>query len=881
MKHCLKPVLTVIVFSVLCSCIKTDDYQPLFACDVGEYAVTGVLQLLEKDYQEGPERIMEDMVLSGVVVSDDAAGNHFGELYMQDNSGGETAGILIKLDLPDLHLRYPKGSRIWINMKDLYIDKRYGALEVGGITHFFGQPSVGRLPAAAIDKHLVLSCDPVIDLAPEKVEITRLSDTYLNTWIQIEKAELAPEDLCRSFAVEKEQTRLKLLDCHGAVLPLESSGYAEFFNAVPPTGSFSVNGILKRDSRGYFLKINQESDIQLAGKRCDNFAYACSPPAVNTSLAEIRSLYQGTPLSLNGMVFKATVTATDHFGNFPDRVYMQEENSGIRLNLERGGTGSKEFKTGETMVVSGDDLWLYEEHQELQIGYRDASDSAYEMLPEARHYRNFYTSDKTDSVTVKQLEIDQISEEHAGTLAMLKNVHFETFQTVLFEQQSTLMLADCKGDLMPVIIENGFSGSNEPVPDLHGNVLGIVVRSEEGIGLRVRNTGDFSGLTNKTCDIFERAGSISGEQLDELVGADRITENIVIEGVVTSDYVSGHFPQEMMMMQVGTKPVLVHFNEAHSIAQDSEIKLALLNVRIDETGGLIHLYEIPIDRISAGSGFVDFQPRSLTLEDSLGSLQEGELITITGVAAVDILLPVSSNSVEDCYNSLALFVPEQANFADQSFPEGSGNVSGIYMNDLLHLRNMNDLNFADPPVDCSMVRTSSSVLISEIADPANTISGSNGRFLELYNASEKGVRLDRWELRRYTNANSSYTSSSVIRLSGYIQPKETVVIAANAVEFEMIYGFSPDIEGDAGGPADSNGDDSIELIDGNGNRVDIFGQPGTDGTGTLWDFQDGRARRKAGILQSSNIFNLSEWEVVGATQDSLLTAPVGYDPGEH
>ena len=139
---------------------------------------------------------------------------------------------------------------------------------------------------------------------------------------------------------------------------------------------------------------------------------------------------------------------------------------------------------------------------------------------------------------------------------------------------------------------------------------------------------------------------------------------------------------------------------------------------------------------------------------------------------------------------------------------------------------------------CLSVSNAQSVFITEIADPANEATA--GRFVELYNNSSADVDLSAngLVLQRWTNANTSATTSQNISLSGIIPANGFFIVGRSG--FEGLYGFAPN-QISSNGPVDSNGDDQIAIINSAGDIVDIFGVPGEDGTGTAHDFADGRA----------------------------------------
>ena len=180
----------------------------------------------------------------------------------------------------------------------------------------------------------------------------------------------------------------------------------------------------------------------------------------------------------------------------------------------------------------------------------------------------------------------------------------------------------------------------------------------------------------------------------------------------------------------------------------------------------------------------------------------------------------------------------------------------------------------------------SQLIISELADPNDN---AGARFVEIYNVSGSTVDLTDWELRRWTNGNAGPQGTGVdLTPVSSLAANSFIIVAANATEFEAVYGFAPDIEAGTGGAADSNGDDQIAIFDPADNTIDIFGVPGEDGTGTCHEFEDGRAERIASVTASNPTWDESEWnvwadsQVTGCTSQTQQPINVGdniYDPG--
>lgn len=177
------------------------------------------------------------------------------------------------------------------------------------------------------------------------------------------------------------------------------------------------------------------------------------------------------------------------------------------------------------------------------------------------------------------------------------------------------------------------------------------------------------------------------------------------------------------------------------------------------------------------------------------------------------------------------------------------------------------------------------VFITELADPNNN---ANARYIELYNAGSSEVvftESNGWRIDKYVNANTDV--GNTINLTGTIASKGFYIIAYNYVSgtFQSVYGFAPNqLDGVLNGVAGGNGDDPLELVDGTGSVVDQFGVPGTDGTSTSAEYEDGRAERVATVVTGQATYADANWNTWsdGSGGDIVQTqsAPDDFDPGE-
>lgn len=389
----------------------------------------------------------------------------------------------------------------------------------------------------------------------------------------------------------------------------------------------------------------------------------------------------------------------------------------------------------------------------------------------------------------------------------------------------------------------------------------------------------------------------------------KIQEDLIIEGyVISSDrsgniYGSVHFQDKPENPNEGLQ-IELDITDSHlyyPIGSKIYIKLKGLYLGVSKqvykVGGL---YTGSFNNVSVGrlpaAAISDHVLTScndaFALKPSIGTIEEisdmvrNSLVTINQASFKEdeqglvFALPeeTTKRHLINCNgNSIEIVNSGYSDFKDDLIPVGSGSVTGILTNEndkvQLVIRDPDDIRFTATGLDCGYIKRSDKIIISEIADPENTTTTVNVRFIELTNLDTEAVSLDGWALRRYTNDNTGY--SSVIDLSGIILTSgQSTVIAANAENFRTVYGFEPNLEGGSSGAAASNGDDTMELVNLDGTVIDIFGVIGEDGTGTDHDFENGRAARKTTVIKGNSVFDAGEWVI-----ETPKVAPEDFNPG--
>ena len=403
--------------------------------------------------------------------------------------------------------------------------------------------------------------------------------------------------------------------------------------------------------------------------------------------------------------------------------------------------------------------------------------------------------------------------------------------------------------------------------------------------------------------------------IDETI---QIQENLIIEGYVISSDEQGNFFSVLHFQNHPVNPtegfqIEIDVRDTHlRYPVGSKIYIKLKGLYLGKSkdvfkiGGVFTSFgNVSVGRLPAAVVnqhiFLSCDEKTIVqpVRVSIDNLQEkltNILVQFDNLEIVEeeLGLPYAVESKEterilnDCNDAkITLLNSGFSEFQSELLPHKNGSIVGVLNrekeNYRLAIRSLEDINFTNERCEDVVDEfTSNAIFISELADPDNS---TGARFVELYNAALEPLSLKGWQLHRYTNGNTEI--SSTIDLSDLnIEAESTLVISPNAMEFELVYGFAPDITAGTNSPADSNGDDNLVLVDPFGNVIDIFGVIGEDGTGTNHEFEDGRAVRNLDITTGNATYTFSEWIIYNDSGDSDTInqahyAPDDFTPGEY
>jgi hypothetical protein len=461
-----------------------------------------------------------------------------------------------------------------------------------------------------------------------------------------------------------------------------------------------------------------------------------------------------------------------------------------------------------------------------------------------------------------------------------------------------------------VILRNsGFASfKNNVLPEGKGSIVAIFSNYYDDFQLYLRDTDDVK-FTTARCDYsssFQPTVTLAAvrEMYQGSLVEFGISNNYVVEGFVISSDEHGSFEKKLVIQdavenatsgiqilvgklanfeqyKVGDK-VFVKLNKLYMNKKDGILTIGFPKIsaitEIEETQIADFIY-------NSGENFTII-PKEILISEVLNPAFENTLVKVKNVqlaqnelgSAFTYFSGINNGfrTLETCNEStkLLVFTNGKATFANELFPQGKGDITGVLSN-FLELRTALDVHFSEAHEACVVLIPK--IMITEVADPKNNVSA---RFVELYNAGVGEVNLTGWKLNKYLNGATT-VSGTALALSGIVIPAGGFAIIAGS-DYKILFDDVPDIETTY---ISGNGDDVYELVNNTGARIDIFGVIGVDGNGTNWEYLDGRAVRKITISLPNPIFTISEWTIYSAASNSLIThpnspqnAPAGFNP---
>ena len=267
--------LTILALSLFATSCMNEFDKPLFSeapfgnNEIG--AATHTIAQLKEEYNStitgnSVQQITEEIVIEGVVVANDESGNVYKQFIINDATGAMVIGV----NDVGLYAMVPKGQRVRIACKDLYIGGYGKMAQIGGLYN----GKVGRMNRYIYPQHvrLIGIPDPTQEeMQPTVIDASFFTNENKNTlakFVRLENVIITEANGTETWAPEEKKNSSNVVERNIKVgntkIVLRMSTYADFANETIPTGSLNINGVMTRYNDYWQFVISHTTDIETA-----------------------------------------------------------------------------------------------------------------------------------------------------------------------------------------------------------------------------------------------------------------------------------------------------------------------------------------------------------------------------------------------------------------------------------------------------------------------------------------------------------------------------------------------------------------------------------------------------------------------------------------
>ncbi|REE83456.1 lamin tail-like protein [Lutibacter oceani] len=650
----------------------------------------------------------------------------------------------------------------------------------------------------------------------------------------------------------------------------------------------------------------------------------CNEPSISVTntIAQVKDMYTfgGATIIETDVVIEGYVVSSDKSGNIYKTISIQDKpenpTSAIKISIDETDIYTK-YNVGRKIYIKLKGLAVGYSFGSIQIGKAVGTELA--RIPSLELNNYIVRSCEVAEITPKLVTINELNEDMLEMLIEIENVQFKeselgssyanidntsTVNRVLENFNSNCNLLD------EVIVRNsGFADfKSQLLPEGKGNIVAIFSNYYEDYQLYIRETEDVK-FTEERCNYTNAfTPTLSIAEVKEMYNEDMVefgvNNNYIIEGYIISSDKDGNFKERLIIQDTSENPtagiqLLIeqeNIFENFKIGDKVFVKLNklymaevnnVLTIGFPKGNTITEIEEEQVGSFIFNSGETfNIIPKDILISDIQNPTYKNTLVNVLNVQLVENEIGSAfaffsgtnngTRTLETCNEStkLTVFTSGEANFANELFPEGHGNIVGV-LSTSLEVRSIDDVQFNEAHEICPVIIPK--IMITEVADPKNSVAS---RFIELFNAGETTIDLAGWKLNKYVNGATT-VSGSPIELNGITISAGDYIIIANT-GFSEMFSIIPTI---ASSYISGNGDDVYELVDNTGTTMDIFGVIGEDGNGTNWEYLDGQAIRNLDVSQPNSVFTISEWTVFSDATNNLINyqntpknAPNDYSP---
>jgi hypothetical protein len=214
----------------------------------------------------------------------------------------------------------------------------------------------------------------------------------------------------------------------------------------------------------------------------------------NTTISELKASYVNLRLIEEDIIIKGVIVANDESGNLYKELVIQDENSGIKLALDKTNLYN-EFKLGQRVYVKCKGMYIGDYGGLTQLGYIFEGDIG--RLPDVyipRHlFRDSLPGAVPEPIIVSPNELNSF---HLSRLVTLENISFTDPGAMWAPDTDNATDRKIVGSFTVVRTSKYSNFASETIPAGYGNVTGVLSIFNSKYQLTIRDIddiGEFGG----------------------------------------------------------------------------------------------------------------------------------------------------------------------------------------------------------------------------------------------------------------------------------------------------------------------------------------------------------------------------------------------------
>jgi len=255
-------LIMVLALGVFGACTQNDyELPPVVAPQYSGAAANITIKQLKDSFKMSSattelamKEITQNFVLKARVTANDASGNIYKKIMIQDATGA----IEIRIDQTGLKNTYVVGQVVYINLKGLSIST-YGYLYQIGYPAETG--GLGNIPDVLVKKHIFLDGFPQAFAKIDTLKSLQLADTLKGKLVYLKNVYFADGGK-KIFAEGGSSTMRTINALGGGTIVAYNSVYASFAKDTLPSGVGDLVGILSNYRGTWQLLIRDKDDIK-------------------------------------------------------------------------------------------------------------------------------------------------------------------------------------------------------------------------------------------------------------------------------------------------------------------------------------------------------------------------------------------------------------------------------------------------------------------------------------------------------------------------------------------------------------------------------------------------------------------------------------------